>query len=538
MRQLRGLKSLVHEAVDWTTELVRDGHESSARSALRIVGVIESLAAAPGLLDGARRVDELRREGTDLVLGAIRAVNGVVRDSSDVVLDEVQRRVALGDLDGRAADPVPLRSDVLRSGPWLVDGAVGLLNGVLGDHLHRQGNPLSMGLRLRHRGGYLPRDAERCRELLGGAGPKLAVFVHGLGATEWSWWFEGAAYHGDPEASFATLLERDLGYTPLLVRYNTGRHVSESGRELARELQRICDLWPVPLEEIVLIGHSMGGLVVRSACHYADGERDVPGVNLGTTEEAAAADGVGAGGADGGETTGSGVNWSGVSDVGVSDVGVRDVGAEAAGAERGRSVRGRRWVDVVTHVFCLGSPHQGAPLEKLGAIATALLGAIDAPGTRIPARIARARSAGIKDMRHGCLVDEDWLERDPDALGDPRLSSLPPLRHARYAFVSATFTVDAAHPLGRLLGDLIVQVPSASGPASGLSGAGRTSASEGGGPAGPRVEEHTFPIETAHYGGVLHHQLQNHPALYARIRDTLRGARTSCDASPRGADVR
>lgn len=497
MQRLRGLKSLVHEAVDWTTELVRDGHESSARSALRIVGIIEALTA-PGWVEGAQRVDEVRREGTDLVLGAIRAVNGVVRDSSDVVLDEVQRRMGQGGggtVDGLGrggwgsdgeGEPVPLRSDVLGSWPWLVDGAVGLLNGVLGDHLHRQDNPLSMGLRLRHRGGYLPGDPERCRELLEGAGPKLAVFVHGLGATEWSWWFEGAAYHGDPEASFASLLERDLGYTPLLVRYNTGRHVSENGRELARELQRIDELWPVPIEEIVLIGHSMGGLVVRSACHYADGERDTPGVG-------------------------------------------------GAGVGEARSVRRRRWVDAVTHVFCLGSPHQGAPLEKLGALATALLGAIDAPGTRIPARIARARSAGIKDMRHGCLVDEDWLGRDPDALGDPRLSSIPPLRHVRYAFVSATFTVDAAHPLGRLLGDLIVQVPSASGPASGSS-AGRASASEGGAP-GPCVEEHSFPIETSHYGGVLHHQLQNHPALYARIRDTLRGLRTSCDASPRGADV-
>lgn len=453
MRRLRGLKSLVHEAVDLTTELVRDGHEASARSVLRVLGAVGPLP------DTVRKADELRRQGTDLVLGAIRSVNGAVRDWSDAALDHVERSGSPEGLDEPARDqqPLPLRSDLLGSWAWLADGAVGLLNGALGDHLHLQGNGLDLGLQLRYHGHYLPADPTSCRESLAGVGPKVAVFVHGLGTTEWSWCFEGAAYHGDPEASFATLLERDLDYTPLLVRYNTGRHVSESGRDLAQELERIFEMWPVPLSEIVLIGHSMGGLVVRSACHYADASRRSP---------------------------------------------------ESAEPS---STRAQGWVDAVTHVFCLGSPHLGAPLEKLGALATAILGAIDAPGTQIPARLARARSAGIKDMRHGCLVDEDWLGRDPDVLSAPLLAKVPLLRHARYTFVSATVTKDAAHPLGRLLGDLVVLVPSA---------------------AGPRVEEHTFPIDTRHYGGVVHHQLQNHPSLYAQLRETLRGPRAAAD--PKG----
>jgi hypothetical protein len=35
------------------------------------------------------------------------------------------------------------------------------------------------------------------------------------------------------------------------------------------------------------------------------------------------------------------------------------------------------------------------------------------------------------------------------------------------------------------------------------------------------VREETFEIDTTHFGGVLHHQMQNHPAIYAVLRDAL-----------------
>ena len=141
-------------------------------------------------------------------------------------------------------------------------------------------------------------------------------------------------------------------------------------------------------------------------------------------------------------------------------------------------------------------------LERLGVIATAILAAIDTPGTRIPARILQGRSAGIKDLRRGSLVDEDWLGRDPDALRDHALREIPLLDHASYHFVSATITRDAEHPVGRIVGDLLVQPPSASG---------------------AKVRHRTFPIDTRHFGGVLHHQLQNHPAVYDELRRACEG---------------
>ena len=68
---------------------------------------------------------------------------------------------------------------------------------------------------------------------------------------------------------YATALERDLGVTPVFVRYNTGRHISDNGRDLAALVEQIVAAWPVPVEEVSLVGHSMGGLVSRSAAACA-----------------------------------------------------------------------------------------------------------------------------------------------------------------------------------------------------------------------------------------------------------------------------
>lgn len=417
IRRWRGLKALIHDAVDRTTELVDEGHESTSRTVMRTIDTV-----APPLGEPARAVESVRRLTTRSVLATIRIVNRTVEVVTDVGIELAER--AVGPVDESA---VPMRSDVMKSASWLGDAAMGLLNGAIGDHLHERANGLGLGMSLRHGERYL--ELDRTLEV-GGATPKIALFVHGLGTTEWSWCLESEAYHGDPSASFGTLLARDLGYTPFYARYNTGRHVSENGRQLARELARLVAAYPIELEELLLVGHSMGGLVIRSACHYAQ-------------EEALA------------------------------------------------------WPAKVRRVFCLGSPHHGAPLEKLGNVAAAVLGAIDTPGTLIPARLIEGRSAGIKDLRRGALVDEDWLGRDPDAVREPEARAIPLLDHVSYAFISATVTADPDHPVGRIVGDLLVQRPSASG---------------------SRIEESTFPIETRNYGGVLHHQLQNHPAVYEQIR--------------------
>jgi pimeloyl-ACP methyl ester carboxylesterase len=95
----------------------------------------------------------------------------------------------------------------------------------------------------------------------------VVVLVHGVMCTEDVWTFEDGS-----GSDYGALLARDLGFTPIYVRYNSGRALGENGRDLAVLLAQLCAAYPLPIEEILLVGYSMGGLLVRSACHFAAAE--------------------------------------------------------------------------------------------------------------------------------------------------------------------------------------------------------------------------------------------------------------------------
>jgi pimeloyl-ACP methyl ester carboxylesterase len=137
-----------------------------------------------------------------------------------------------------------------------------VVNGLIGDHLSESRNPLALEMQLRHGGEPLGRTPQALRHALPHVGRKLLVLVHGLCGTDRLWTRRGHD-HG-------AALARDLGYTPIYALYNTGLHISTNGQALAAHLEQLAAAWPVPLDEIVLIGHSMGGLVARSACHAGD----------------------------------------------------------------------------------------------------------------------------------------------------------------------------------------------------------------------------------------------------------------------------
>jgi hypothetical protein len=97
------------------------------------------------------------------------------------------------------------------------------------------------------------------------AAPRVVVLVHGVMCTESIWELPDGQDYG-------SLLARDLGLCPLYVRYNSGRAIADNGRELSRLLAALCEQFAVPVEQIWLLGYSMGGLLVRSACHWAASE--------------------------------------------------------------------------------------------------------------------------------------------------------------------------------------------------------------------------------------------------------------------------
>lgn len=140
------------------------------------------------------------------------------------------------------------------------ESVLAALNGFFGDRLADGANPLAIPMRLRRHGQALELQRQALARDIPGATGKLLVLVHGLCRCDLQW---RRNHHDHGEA-----LERDLGYTALYLSYNTGRHISVNGRELAQVLEQLVANWPLEVEEIAIIGHSMGGLVARSACHY------------------------------------------------------------------------------------------------------------------------------------------------------------------------------------------------------------------------------------------------------------------------------
>ncbi len=396
-------------------------------------------AAAIGELGGEglgqfmARIEELHRAIADRAFGASGPGATPARVAHDGIASGVYAAArGLGSLTVRAgglaaalARPVTAAS--------LGDGARGALalatlNGFLGDRLSERKSPLALGMDLRLRGEPLAIDRETLAAAYPDAGPRVAIFLHGLMETEAVWRWYGHEPYGER-------MRRELGHTPLWVRYNTGRHISENGDALALLLEQVLDAWPGPIGELVLVGHSMGGLVVRSACHHA-------------------------------------------------------------------LERKLAWATRVRHVVYLGSPHFGAPLEQ--AVHRAGI-ALDRLGeTRPIATVLRSRSAGIKDLRHGALLEADWLERDLDALLGDDCEHVPLLDTARHYVVGATLTRDPEHPLGRVMGDLLVRMPSATGGRSGR-------------------RHLVFELEHRHHVGPSNHfRLVNDPKVYLQLVRWLR----------------
>jgi hypothetical protein len=372
---LQGVTRLATDATVGLAHLVESVHARVANSL--------PLAATNASADRTRGI-------TGLVYKSVRGVTRLVGGSVEALLM----------LLGPALLPNASHIDAAKPGQDDAaarierDTIVAALNGVLGDYLVATQNPLALAMSLRHRGVPLPSAPQLTPSTLASAlphaTPKILVMVHGLCMHDGQWLRDGAGgphHHGEA-------LARDGQFTPIDVRYNSGLHVSINGRALAQQLEQLVTQWPHPVARLVIVGHSMGGLVARSAWHQA-------------------------------------------------------------------KQAGMRWPDVLGDLVFLGTPHHGAPMERAGHWLDLMLGA-----TRFAApfaRLGKVRSQGITDLRHGNLVDEDWVGRDRFARSADRRVVLPLPEGVRCFAVAGALGPAAGALKAQVMGDGLVLVDSALG---------------------------------------------------------------------------
>jgi pimeloyl-ACP methyl ester carboxylesterase len=366
--------------VQATTTRVQEMHHAIAGK------TFDALQKVPGLALPARAVQGAHDAITNGVYAAVRHGTGALLSLA-------------GQAEQRVTDP--------ERAPKGKELAVrSALNGVFGDALHAHGSALAVTMGFHTADAPLPLT----RAALAGVGERVCVFIHGLACDERSWFRSG-----EDGASYGSLLNSELGITPIYLRYNTGLPVADNGQQFAALLQQFVRAAPRHLRELVLVGHSMGGLVAREAC------------------ERAAAEGL-------------------------------------------------PWLSRVTMVVCIASPHQGSPVERAGRLAAGALGLFKV--TQPLARVADARSQGIKDLRHGRRGK----------------ANVVPLR-----FIAGSLADPSDGPVatavGKLLGDGLVTRHSASD--DGLSG----------------------DVERVELDGIGHMTLLNHPRVYAKLRDWLSAPR-------------
>ena len=201
----------------------------------------DNIVRAPGIFDTPSQGPTSGITG--LVYRSIRSVTGL----------------AGAGIDGVLAPLIPLLAE--KSSPPEREAVLAALNGVIGDYLTAAGNPLAISMRLRRNGKPLTLERRPLSAAIPKLGGKLAVLVHGLCMNDLQW----KRKRHDHGAALA----RNSGYTPVWLHYNSGLHTSTNGLAFAQLLETLVEQWPAPVEELAIIGHSMGGLVSRSAHHYA-----------------------------------------------------------------------------------------------------------------------------------------------------------------------------------------------------------------------------------------------------------------------------
>ncbi len=270
------------------------------------------------------------------------------------------------------------------------------LNGVMGDKLEDRKSKRAIQPNFRVKNKDVSAEDLKIEESLQKSDGKVILFIHGLMADEVLWEEPTRGKKG-----YGPRLAEEKNYCVLYVRYNTGRHISENGRSISRLINTLASTYPNVIKSITIIAHSMGGLVIRSSCHYA-------------------------------------------------------------------GIEGHTWTKKIDRIFLIGVPNDGAFLEKLGHLTTSILRNIWNFQTKLIAKIADERSNGIKDLRWGFLVDEDWQNPNANDLVGVKRTEIPPLEGVKYFIIVGTLMENENNVISQYFGDGLVGKKSATGESSSI----------------------------------------------------------------------
>lgn len=223
---LRAYNRLAIDATLAVTDLLENMHHNISR----LPGVFAAPTAEP-----ARGI-------TGFVYRSIRGVTRKVGVGIDAVLRSITPD---------SARDTSLQREIL----------LAALNGVVGDHLLATDNPLRIEMSLRRDGAALELTPAALAASIAQPTGRIVVLAHGLCMSDLQWRRRGHD-HG-------AALAADVGFTPVYLHYNSGLHISTNGREFSSLLEALVAAWPVAVEQLVIIGYSMGGLIARSACEEA-----------------------------------------------------------------------------------------------------------------------------------------------------------------------------------------------------------------------------------------------------------------------------
>ncbi|MGY3088673.1 pimeloyl-ACP methyl ester carboxylesterase [Hymenobacter sp. UYAg731] len=363
-------------------------------------------------------------------------------------------RRALGAVGRAALLPVRGASYVVRVGQAHQHFFLPVLNGALGDQLAARFDPRAIRMSFRRGGQDVPVADLRLSE----PHQKTVVYVHGLMGDELIW----QTGFQDPAGSrrYGPRLAEETHSRALYLRFNSGLHLSENGRELNRLLTELVETYPDAIGELVLVGHSMGGLIIRSAGHYGQLGVKSEELKVVTNESATTPD-----------------------------------PNQLLTPNSSLLTEKAPWLAHLRSIFLIGTPNDGSWLEQNSHFTARLLERINLFPTRFLSKALNQRSNGIKDLRYSILVDEDWQDAHANDLTPPR-TPVPPLPGVQYHILMGSW-LRATRPsaLREYFGDGLVGHGSARGHA--------TFGDEAALPAGASVRTAVFSQQ--HHGGLLTH---------------------------------